>query len=289
MVEFISIMSTDLPKNINDLPIFNCSIGLNISNITINNVDYPDSTLKNLIDSIIKKCYFCNDTLNTNVYLIQSLLKHDNGKLNNYLIRIFHNYRTISQYYNSYKYNGYVIHRTIFDNPNDTSLDYKKLYQIIFYNNMANVIQLVIFSGLKSEILLETLLIIYYLIDKLSKITDKNVLSLIEYIICENIFEDKTLDYTIPCFKLDYNNLIDRFGMNKISFDDYIIDRYKSNEYSQNDTENKNKIILLCNKIDKLETEISVYKELINKLIVKISKIEEKNDIIAELKQLLNK
>jgi len=213
----------------------------------------PDnkSQLKIIIDNIIIKC----DNKN-------NLLNYENNKIHKYLLK---------------KFNGqsHIYHITA----------------SIFCQHMINIRQLITICHINIDIVLEMILLVYYLYNK-------SGWDLFDEIFNIHIFQsinfDK-LEYNIPCFNSDgliENNLYKKpfteIIHNLINKHDKIEKlEIEINSYKQENKKLESKIEKLeiqinsykqeNDKIKKLETEIGIYKELVNKLIIKISNMEKIN------------
>jgi len=241
-------------KDITDLPtcgIKSVSIDTNNGNIpiTINSIDLKISPFHNLISDIIK---ICDKKL-----LIISILKFNDQVINNEIITIL----------NDYKLPVYS-HYTCTDHFNNFNMH---MCKIIHFKQITNILHLVIYNNLDIDILLYTLLFLYYI-----KI---------------NVNLGSCNDYNKNC--PDRSILIqkiinfDKYKFNIINTENNYYDIFLQNQNTDISIHNNSEIENLKSQISSLKDEVKIYKNIVNKLIEEMNKINEQNNLLEELKKLI--
>ena len=251
------ILKCDI-ENIIDLPTFAINSislkSLHSRECMIDLVQLKISSLHNLIELIIK------NTLDKKILII-SILKFNDEVINKYIVRLLNASRTYFYIYGK-------ISTTI-------------ICKIIHFKQIKNILHLVIYNNLDIDILLYTLLLLYFI-----EINKKLV-----YKYSPSISNSKRK------YLYDNNNISFVLCKKIMDFDNYKFDIINT-EYNYYDIflQNKNTNVTIHNNLEQeklkqelttLKDEVKIYKNIVNKLILEMEKINQQNDLLEKLKELI--
>jgi len=241
-------------NNITHLPTFTIqSVSVLQDGININNIKLDISPLHNLILDIIKNT-------SDKKLLIISILKFNNEVINNFREDI-NNMDANTQIY----INNMDANTQIYNNN-------KNISKILYFKQITNILHLVIYNNLDIDILLYSLLVLYYI-----EINDK-----LNY------------NYFVNHHGANHQNISFRLCEQIINFNNYKFNiiNTKHNYYNlflqnQNSIHNTLELVKFETQITSLTDEVKIYKNIVNKLILEMEKINQQNDLLEKLKELI--